>query len=166
MKRINLRDFALHFCFSRNATESAVATGVTPLRAKIEGLKLLTRKSVRNAIEKADSEKCFMEKTVISGLERLAFGRTNDAAELAFSEEMTPAKIQQADLFNVSEIKKIKGGGVEIKYFDRQKAIEKLAEYIEKLDSQKNAKSLVESIYGKPDDVEIVSDAPSEEGEK
>lgn len=166
MKKINLRDFALHFSFSRNPTESAVATGVAPLRAKIEGLKLLSRKTVRKAVEQADSEKLFSDKAVLSGLERLAFGRTNDAAALVFAEEVTPAKIQQADLYNVSEIKKIKGGGVEIKFFDRQKAMEKLAEYSERLNSQSNAKNLVETIYGSRTDEAIVSDVPSEEAEE
>ena len=164
MKKINLKDFALHFCFSRNATESAVATGVTPLRAKIEGLRLLSRRSVRNAVKQADLQVCFSEKTVISGLERLAFGRTNDAVSLVFEEELSTARIQQADLFNVSEIKKVKGGGVEMKFFDRQKAIEKLAEYSEKLSSQDNARTLVETIYGKSDDAPISSDDTHEEG--
>lgn len=30
------------------------------------------------------------------------------------------------DLFNISEIKRVKGGGMEIKFFDRIKALEKL----------------------------------------
>ena len=75
MKKINLRDFALHFCFSRNPTESALAAGVTPLKAKIEGLKILSRKSVQTAVKNADSENLFSEKAVIAGLERLAFGK-------------------------------------------------------------------------------------------
>lgn len=165
MKKINLRDFALHFCFSRNPTESALAAGVTPLKAKIEGLKLLSRKSVQNAVEKADSEKRFSEKAVISGLERLAFGSTNDAVSLIFADDVTPAKIRQADLYNVSEIKKIKGGGVEIKFFDRQKAMEKLAEYSEKLNAQSNAKNLVETIYGSVSEKNVTSDCPFEEAE-
>ena len=165
MKKINLRDFALHFCFSRNPTESALAAGVTPLKAKIEGLKILSRKSVQTAVKNADSKNLFSEKAVISGLERLAFGRTNDAVSLVFAEEITPAKIQQADLYNVSEIKKIKGGGVEIKFFDRQKAMERLAEYSEKLNSQKNAKNLVETIYGSASEEVPISDCPDEEEE-
>ena len=165
MKKINLRDFALHFCFSRNPTESALAAGVNPLKAKIEGLKLLSRKSVQTAVEKADNEKNFSEKAVISGLERLAFGSTNDAVSLIFAEDVTPAKIRQADLYNVSEIKKIKGGGVEIKFFDRQKAMEKLAEYSEKLNAQSNAKNLVETIYGNDSNETVTSDCPFEEAE-
>lgn len=166
VKKINLRDFALHFCFSGNATEAAVAAGVTPLRAKIEGLKLLARKPVRNHVKRISDNKSYTQNEVLSGLERLAFGRINDAAELAFSEDITKEKIARADLFNVSEIRRIKGGGVEIKFFDRQKAIEKLAECIEKLDSEENAKSLVESIYGKAEEADISSDTPLEEDDE
>lgn len=166
MRKINLRDFALHFCFSRNPTDSAVAAGVNPLKAKIEGLRFLSRKTVKNAVAKSDYEKTCSDIAVISGLERLAFGRTNDAAALVFAEEVTPAKIQQADLFNVSEIKKIKGGGVEIKFFDRQKAMEKLTEFCEKLNSRDNAKNLVETIYGSSNDNPVVSDSPMEEAEE
>jgi hypothetical protein len=32
------------------------------------------------------------------------------------------------ELFNVSEIKRPKGGGIEIKFFDRMKALERLGE--------------------------------------
>ena len=65
----------------------------------------------------------------------------------------------------MSEIKKIKGGGVEIKFFDRQKAMERLAEYSEKLNTQKNAKNLVETIYGSTYEESPPADRPDEEGE-
>lgn len=35
-------------------------------------------------------------------------------------------KLPSLDLFNISEIKRPKGGGMEIKFFDRIKALEKL----------------------------------------
>ena len=35
-------------------------------------------------------------------------------------------EIEKLDLFNVSEIKRPKGGGLEIKFFDRLKALERL----------------------------------------
>lgn len=63
----------------------------------------------------------------LAGLRRLAFGRINDALELLKDD---PAEVcaERLDLFNVSEIKRVKGGGVEIKFFDRLEALEKLAE--------------------------------------
>ena len=67
--------------------------------------------------------------SVLAGLRRLAFGSSTDAVRLAFSDELPPPEvIDSLDLFNVSEIKRVKGGGVEIKLFDRMKALEKLFE--------------------------------------
>ena len=68
------------------------------------------------------------------GLERLAFGRINDAVELALSgDEENFSRFDGADLFAVSEIKRVKGGGVEIKFFDRLKAIEQLVALDERI---------------------------------
>ena len=41
-------------------------------------------------------------------------------------ETLSPQDIEKLDLFNVSEIKRPKGGGLEIKFFDRLKALERL----------------------------------------
>jgi hypothetical protein len=85
----------------------------------------------------------------MSGLERLAFGSCNDAVYLVFSEELPPADvISGLDLFNVSEVKRVKGGGVEVKLFDRQKALEKLLEYLNTVDNSKNAASLLQALAG------------------
>lgn len=69
------------------------------------------------------------EKDVCEGLRRLAFGDIKDAVILLYeSEENIINALPQLDLFNVSEIKRPKGGGMEIKFFDRIKALEKLRE--------------------------------------
>ena len=61
-----------------------------------------------------------------------------------FSEELPPADvISRLDLFNVSEVKRVKGGGVEVKLFDRQKALEKMFEFLNSTDSAENAASLL-----------------------
>ena len=60
--------------------------------------------------------------------------------------------IMGMDLFNVSEIK-ISGKNVlEIKFFDRQKALEKLGELAPQLDGGGESKRLIESIYGRDGD--------------
>ena len=63
-------------------------------------------------------------KRVLLGYERLAFGSTSDAFRLLMSEG--ELDVQTLDLYNVSEIKKPKDGAMEIKFFDRLKALEKL----------------------------------------
>ncbi len=51
-------------------------------------------------------------------------------------------KLPTLDLFNISEIKRVKGGGMEIKFFDRLKALEKLGQVISTTD-----KSQTQSFY-------------------
>ena len=60
-----------------------------------------------------------------------ADGKITDAVSLLFeSEEKILQKLNTLDLFNVSEIKRPKGGGMEIKFFDRLKAIDKIREMV------------------------------------
>lgn len=85
--------------------------------------------------------------SVKAGLERLAFGNCNDAVVLAFADELPPTDvISGLDLFNVSEIKRDKGGGVEIKFFDRLKAIEKLYEIENDFENRDKASELIDAL--------------------
>lgn len=64
---------------------------------------------------------------VIKGLEKIAVGKTNDSISLIFTKEpITAEKISSLDLFQISEIKRDKDGGVQIKFFDRKEALESL----------------------------------------
>ncbi len=86
---------------------------------------------------------------VLEGLEKLAFGKVNDAVVLAFAEEMpSRASLARMNLFNVSSIKRVKGGGVEVQFFDRQKALEKLYEYAREGQEGQTAASLFEALVG------------------
>ncbi len=67
------------------------------------------------------------QEEVRDGLRRLAFGEIHDAVLLLFADEKEIlGKLDELDLFNISEIKRPKGGGMEIKFFDRIRALEKL----------------------------------------
>lgn len=71
------------------------------------------------------------QKDLIEGLRHLAFGEIKDAVTLLFeSDENIIDILPKLDLFNVSEIKRAKGGAMEIKFFDRIKAMEKLNDFI------------------------------------
>ncbi|MBP3322774.1 MAG: hypothetical protein J6M16_01115 [Clostridia bacterium] len=61
---------------------------------------------------------------MINGYEKIAFGGIGDAVKLLFLEELSPKTAKKLDLFNVADIKKPKGGGMEIKFFDRIKALQ------------------------------------------
>ncbi len=86
------------------------------------------------------------QKEVSEGLRRLSFGEIHDAVSLLFeSEENILERLPRLDLFNVSEIKRVKGGGMEIKFFDRLKALEKLGNMVNENDSR-GASSFYEAI--------------------
>lgn len=78
-----------------------------------------------------------------TGLERLAFGSANDAVKLAFCDSEEKIDIDALDLFNVSEIKRQKGGTVEVKLFDRHRALELLSE----IEAQKDADFSAENFF-------------------
>ena len=65
-----------------------------------------------------------LREKILQGYERLAFGGVADAVRLLFAEEITPAAARKMDLFSVAEIKRPKGGGMEIRFFDRIKALQ------------------------------------------
>ena len=65
-------------------------------------------------------------KRALLGFERLAFGSTADAFRLLMYDGEAPLDVGALDLFNVAEIKKPKDGAMELKFFDRLKALEQL----------------------------------------
>lgn len=69
---------------------------------------------------------------VEQGLTKLAFGDVADAVSLLFlPDEEALSRLPKLNLFNVSEIKRPRGGGMEIKFYDRIKACERLRDYAE-----------------------------------
>lgn len=66
------------------------------------------------------------KKRVLLGYERLAFGSTADAFKLLMGDEQPNTVAENMNLFNVAEVKKPKDGAMEIKFFDRIKALEHL----------------------------------------
>lgn len=162
MRPIDVKAFILSFIHGRNPEEAAIAAGVSPVRAKLEGLRLLADKRVARQLAKEETAGAERTSDIRAGLERLAYGRINDAAAIAFSEEVTPHMMAHADLFNVSEIKRVKGGGVEIKFFDRLKALEKLDELSQRVNSDRKAADMLTALYGDDGGESISSDRPLE----
>ncbi len=129
------------FCHSYVNTgdikKSAIYAGykVDPENA---GNKLLQREDINSKIEDlyVQKKKNLLYKAC-SGYEKLAFGSIADAIKLLYSDKISLDLIYKMDLFNVSEIKKPRDGMLEIKFFDRFKALEKLQQ-LEFLDSNQN----------------------------
>ena len=85
---------------------------------------------------------------VLEGLEKLAFGKVNDAVRLVFAEEVpSPAVLARMNLFNVASISRDKGG-VEVKFFDRQRALERLYDYANAGQNGEAAEDLLRALAG------------------
>lgn len=127
--------FCTYYSVTMNAVESAYKAGysLAPERAAI---KLLRKEGVNEYIAKLTAERKTGTDEVVAGLRRLAFGCIGDALRLAFEENIDISELKEMDLFAISEIKVNKGKGVEIKFFDRIKALEKLSGIVERNDEE------------------------------
>lgn len=129
--------FCTYYSINCNAREAAAKSGyVFPEKS---ALRLLRREDIRSYIEELDKQRKSNRTEIARGYERLAFGCVSDAIRLMFSEAADDAEIDRMDLFNISEIKRKKGGDIEIKFFDRIKALEKLNLLCDENDSFKGA---------------------------
>ena len=118
--------FCTYYSLGRNGREAAVKSGyIFPEKSAV---KLLRRREIAEEIASLDKQREATEKDIAIGYQRLAFGCISDAVCLLFSDEVSRDDIEKMDLFNVSEIKRKKGGDIEIKFFDRLKALEKLTD--------------------------------------
>ena len=98
-----------------------------------------------------------LEKQIQNGLCALAFGDISDAVSLLYmSDEEALEKIPELNLYNVSEIKRPKGGGMEIKFFDRIKACEKLRERLS--EKSENSTGFFEALEKSVEDTGSVSE--------
>ncbi len=121
------KTFCVLFASSRDERGSAARAGyrVSPQKA---AARLLGREDIRSEINSLCAMRSADSNEICEGFRRLAFGPCADAVRLMLCEEaLTNKDIEQLDLFNVAEIKRPKGGGLEIKFFDRLKALEKLS---------------------------------------
>ncbi len=118
--------FCSYYSELRNARNAAAKAGYGILTHR-SAVKLLAREEIRKEIERIDRTRLVSTEEVISGYRQLAFGSVADALKLIYSDD-TPNlyDLEGLELFNISEIKKPKGGGIEIKFFDRMKALEHL----------------------------------------
>lgn len=116
--------FCRAFLDTRNAREAAARAGYrSPLK---QGVKLMAGEEVAKELDRLlHREPCTDE--VTQGLRRVAFGSVADGVRLALSAgEVTAGELENMDLFNLSELKFSKGGVVEVKFYDRMEALDRL----------------------------------------
>lgn len=144
------KDFCRWFLALGNPAEAARKAGFPPNAAETDALRLLQSPACRAELSKlAVQPPLPVQSLVIAGLTRLAFGSANDAVRLVFSDEIpSDSVLSSLDLFHVSEIKRVKGGGVEVKLFDRQRAMERLLDCAAASDSASAASALLAALGG------------------
>ena len=121
------KEFCRIYAETMDKRRSAYEAGYRLLPLK-NALKLLEKQKVRDYLDCILNNRDGFSGEVEAGLRRLAFGSSADAVKLLFADSLTDEQIESLDLFNVSDIKKPKGGGIEIKFFDRLKALETLSD--------------------------------------
>ena len=150
--------FCCYYAVLGNIGEAAAKAGFPEETALVEGMECLRSAACRKKISEL-RELIAGSREVIAGLKRLAFGSCRDAVVLAFAEELPPAEvIGKLDLFNVSEIKRVKGGGVEVKLFDRLKALEKLFELENTFSDRDKAAGLIRALSSADEEVDEPED--------
>ena len=103
----------------------------------------MARDAIRQEIERLSQQERGTA-SAIDGLKRIAFGSVTDAVRLVLSPE--PSELESLDLFMVSEIKRTDKGGMEIKFFDRIKALQTLLEAGEE-GGDSDTSQFVDAIY-------------------
>ena len=117
---------------------------VLPERA---AAKLLLRADIRQELARVTGKRSVTAQEVCAGYRRLAFGSVTDALRLLFMDEVPGTQVMELmDMLNVSDIKRPKGGGLEIKFFDRLKALERLKEMSETDVAQNSALPFYEAL--------------------
>ena len=118
--------FCYNYVDTGNIQNAALKAGYK-INPELVGSRLLCRDDINSVLESIyKQKKKNLTYKAFNGYEKLAFGDISDAIKLVYSAELSLNEITKMDLFNISEIKKPKDGSMEIKFFDRIKALEKL----------------------------------------
>ncbi len=121
------KEFCRQYICSGSAKAAATAAGYKK-NPEGKGEELLCREDIMAEICRL----CALKKQTTAelartGYRRLAFGSIADAVSLLYMDSPTAEQLEKMDLFSVAEIKRPKDGSMEIKFFDRLKALEKLS---------------------------------------
>ncbi len=128
--------FCVYYSNACGTEQSAIYAGYTKNPYE-KGCQLLSRSEIVSEIGKLSKARTGALKSVASaGFEKLAFSKITDAVSLLYMDSPSKKTIENLDLFNVSEIKKGKDGAMEIKFFDRAKALSMLYELKDEKESQ------------------------------
>ena len=138
------KDFCREYVYCGNPKEAAQRAGYTVF-PEMCGIRLLTERRIKEEIAELEGKLAATRAEALCGYRRIAFGNISDAVKLTLESDGDRLDAEKLDLFNVAEIKKPRGGGMEIKFFDRLKALEKI-EQLSLSESDKYSVSLYKAI--------------------
>lgn len=152
------KDFCRFYVTLQNSREAASNAGYGML-SRLAGEKLMMKKEVKDEIARLNklNEDLSCAK---QGFRRLAFGSVADAIRLIDGER---DNLDSMDLFMVSDIKLVKGGGMEVKFYDRQKALESLAS-LEQMTSADGSLPIYRALENSAKAIALESEAYQNEG--
>ena len=137
-KKLNKRvkAFCVYYANSNDMVQSAINAGYKKSPYE-KALVLCSRSDVADEIARIISNrKKIMSNMTFVQYEKLAFGSIADAVSLLYMDSPSKEELKNMDMSCVSEIKKLKDGAMEIKFFDRNKALEKLCGVCENEESR------------------------------
>ncbi len=152
------KEFCRFYVTLQNSREAASNAGYGML-SRLAGEKLMMKKEVKDEIARLNklNEDLSCAK---QGFRRLAFGSVADAIRLIDGER---DNLDSMDLFMVSDIKLVKGGGMEVKFYDRQKALESLAS-LEQITSADGSLPIYRALENSARAIALESEAYQNEG--
>lgn len=126
--------FCICYCELGEPKEAALKAGYPKRTALRQALRLLSKSEINNEIKvlSEKNKKRDLKNRAVAGLLRLAFSSDKDSIKLLlYDRERLISELPELDLFHISEIKIPKENAIEIKFFDRFRAFEKLIEIAE-----------------------------------
>ncbi len=139
-------DFCRLYAELLSPAEAAIQAGYSAEGARLTALRLLENRRVRERINSVIGEKQLsnIRETALRGLCRAALADPSGALRLLdCGDEGVSRAAEGAELLCISEIKKQKGGGTEIKFIDRVKALETVCRFA---DPEGNGKTGIDDL--------------------
>lgn len=122
------KEFCRQMAFCGDPERAAREAGY---RSKERWKQLLCRDDIASEIRRCtNSLRAVYQNTAVCGLYRMIFSKPSDALKLLYRENPTDAELEALELYGVAEIKRTKDKSVEIKFFDRVRATDKLSELL------------------------------------
>lgn len=138
--------FCHWFVLTRDARRSAARCWQSPEKQE-EALTLPETAAAKRYI--AEVEAALVKEgrlsTAEDGYRKLAFGAVTDAVRLMFPTEGETPPIGEMDLFNIAKLSQAKGG-LEVTFFDRLAALDRLAAHQKEDSGQKDAFGFLEAV--------------------